>query len=126
MLPFQAFVRRREPNRRILLPARRNVRVEEQFAYRGGLPDPVRDSDFAHVGKPAVHARSMQQVYTADNSAAYHAVMADNFGVDIEFDSPLASMPKGQQAAFRERVNIARPPSVAYGSLFTLASNQGY
>lgn len=122
-------VKRREPNRYLLLPVRRNVRVIESIPY-APPPDPVHYGAFEDFGKPYEHARARASIaITGIAVDAYRAVMADEFGagkiggtnaINVRY-----GMPRGGQLPYRERINLARNPAMAYGSLFELAPPQG-
>lgn len=62
------------------------------------------------------------------NIREYFAVMRDDFTTPLALGRTGAQMPKGQQGAWRERINIGREPAIAYGSLFELdnTSTFGY
>lgn len=123
--PFTAIVHRREPLRTERIPWRSNTRPVEPIGY-AGLPDPVRQSDFELFGKPIEHARAhMAIAVTGYSDGQYRAVMRDSFVNPTLAPIPQIGMVKGRQSAYNERINLARTPAAAYGSLFELQRPTG-
>jgi hypothetical protein len=98
--------------------AQRQVRMFERiFPHRS--PDPPRQGD-----TPARPAR--WPTWVSQSRAAIHAVMEDEFRFELWAPDLQIQQLHGQQAPLTERANIAKPSSVAYGSLFTLVPPQSY
>lgn len=112
---------RRDPPNETLLPARRNVRPVENIVAHVS-PDPIRESEFANVGRAGGAAR--MPIATAFSMASIRAVAEDNWSLvdHTEFDmhAPNASRANGRMEPYSERANIDRKSAVAYGSLFSL------
>lgn len=111
-----AFVARRSVLRPSLTAPMRNVRPVEAIHEHGPTTpfEPIRYGE-----TPCRPAR--MPIFTSLNIAGIHAVMRDTFWLNIWRSSPIASTPgRGGQQAWREKVNIRRRDSEAYGSQFVL------
>lgn len=120
MHPILAFVARR-PVRvgPTLTAAQRNVRPFENIVPND-LPDPIRSGDFVNEGKP--WGKSRMPIFTSMAKEQIHSVMEDEFGRKpvLVPAAPNAAVPRGKQLPFKERTNIQRQQSTAYGSLVSL------
>lgn len=122
---FTAIVHRREPQRTESYPWRANQRPIEPIPY-SPVPDPIRQSDFNDYGKPRSHSQSRMQIAIPGYSrVGYFAVMRDSFVPPMLAPRPQIATPAGMQRPYRERINIARTPAAAYGSLFELQRPAG-
>jgi hypothetical protein len=123
--PFTALVHRREPERTETYPWRANDRYVERIGF-SGLRDPVRQSEFEFVGKPMEHAQAHAAIaITGYSERQYAAVMRDSFIAPLLAPDPQIGMIRGRQSAYNERINLARTPAAAYGSLFELQRPAG-
>jgi hypothetical protein len=96
-----------------LTPAAVNTRTGiEVYPRRPGEPPP----------RPS--ARPAQRVIAFFRH--YAKPWEDRFVVATVGPPPRAAVPRGRMNPWGERANIAVPPAVAYGSLFTVQSNPYY
>lgn len=119
MHPILAFVTRRPAPRPSLTAAIRNVRPFENI-FPNELPDPIRYGDFVNEGKAWGRARMPIVVFQAKEQIL--SVQEDDFGKHeiLVPAAPNAAVPRGSHLPFKERTNIQREQTTAYGSLVSL------
>lgn len=101
-------------------PAERNVR-EPVGVHPQQSPEPGEQGG-AYGYLPSRPAQVQVVTFRHDQ----RPLGSDEFVVDWFGPPPRAWYPVGRQTPFGARVNIPRPPAVAYGSLFQAASRYPY